>query len=174
MGEPRRGRGLSMRPKHWSACAVLAGLAFVAAACGGDDSSASSDGNLIDRNVESAVKSGASSTTAAPEKEPTTMAEWEALWKTQREAIVARIKQNHWGLQPDGRTVLGPDGFTVDLSRCPAGWSETEGLTDTEIKLGSAAPSSGTAATGVYINQAASVMMDHYADEGMLVDSLGK
>jgi len=163
-----------MRPKHWTAGAVLVGLAFVAAACGGDDSSASSDGNLIDRNVESAVKSGASSTTAAPEKEPTTMAEWEALWKTQREAIVARIKQNHWGLQPDGRTVLGPDGFTVDLSRCPAGWSETEGLTDTEIKLGSAAPSSGTAATGVYINQAASVMMDHYADEGMLVDSLGK
>ena len=163
-----------MRPKHWSACAVLAGLATFAAACGGDDSSASSDGNLIDRNVESAVKSGASSGAPAPEKEPTTMEEWETLWKSQREAIVARIEQNHWGLQPDGKTVLGPDGFTVDLSKCPAGWSNTEGLSDTEVKLGSAAPSSGTAATGVYINQAASVMMDHYADEGMITDSLGK
>ena len=137
-----------MLRKHLAASAVVTALGFVAAACGGDDSdNASSDGNLIDRNVESAVKSGASSTSTAPEKEPATMAEWETLWKSQRDAIVAKIKQNHWGLQPDGKTVLGPDGFTVDLSKCPAGWSNTEGLSDTEIKLGSAAPSSGTAAT---------------------------
>ena len=108
MGEPRNGGEVSRcdpstgpPARSWSVSRLLP------AACGGDDSSASSDGNLIDRNVESAVKSGASSSTAAPEKEPTTMPEWEALWKTQREAIVARIKENHWGLQPDGKTVLG-------------------------------------------------------------------
>jgi Periplasmic binding protein len=164
-----------MRRKYWVAGAAAAALGLLAAACGGDDSdSASSSGNLIDRNVESAVKSGVSSTTSAPQKTPTTMDEWDALWKSQRDAIVKRIKDNHWGMQPDGKTVLGPDGFMIDLSKCPAGWNNTEGLSDTEIKLGSPAPSSGTAATGVYINQAASVMMDYYADKGMLTDSLGK
>jgi ABC-type branched-subunit amino acid transport system substrate-binding protein len=158
-----------------AACAVLLGVGLVAAACGGDDggSGAGNDGRLIDRSVESAV-AGASSTTQATVKEPTSMEEWEALWKTEREAIVAKIKQNGWGLQADGKTVLGPDGFKVDLSKCPAGWSNTEGLTDTEIKFGASAPSSGTAATGVYINQSMSVILDYYAEKGMFTDSLGK
>src|SRR3954447_11289269 len=139
-----------MKKRFRAAGAVLIGMGLVAAACGGDDSasSASGGGNLIDKGVESAVQAAVgSSTSSAPAKEPTSIAEWEALWKTEREAIVAKIRQNHWGLQADGKTVLGPDGFTLDLSKCPAGWNPTEGLTDTEIKLGSAAPSSGTQAT---------------------------
>jgi ABC-type branched-subunit amino acid transport system substrate-binding protein len=155
--------------------AALIGLAMLAAACGGDDDGGEgASGNLIDKGAEEAVKSGASATTAAPKADPTTMEGWEALWETEREANVARIKENKWGLQPDGKTVLGPEGFTLDLSKCPAGWSNTEGLTDTEIKLGSAAPSSGTQATGVYINQAMSVIFDYYGEKGMFTDSLGK
>jgi ABC-type branched-subunit amino acid transport system substrate-binding protein len=102
------------------------------------------------------------------------MDEWEALWKSEREAIVAKIKQNKWGLQPDGKTLTGPDGFKVDLSKCPAGWNNTEGLTDTEIKFGAAAAASGTAATAIYINQAMSVILDYYAEKGMFTDSLRK
>jgi len=162
--------------KRTAVVAVVVGFGLIAASCGGDDSSNSSsaqnDGNLIDKSVASAVQG--SSTTASTQTEPKTMDEWEALWKTEREAIIQRIKDNKWGLQPDGKTITGPEGFTVDLNKCPAGWNPTEGLTDTEIKLGSAAPSSGTNATGVYINQAMSVIFDYYADKGLFTDSLGK
>ncbi|MGD9755730.1 MAG: hypothetical protein AB7W59_32455, partial [Acidimicrobiia bacterium] len=64
------------------------------------------------------------------------MEEWEALWASERAAIVARIKENGWGLQADGKTITGPEGFTIDLTRCAAGWSNTEGITDTEFKVG--------------------------------------
>jgi ABC-type branched-subunit amino acid transport system substrate-binding protein len=47
-------------------------------------------------------------------------------------------------------------------------------LTDTEIKFGATAPSSGTAATGVYINQAMTAILDYYSDKGLFTDSLGK
>ena len=47
------------------------------------------------------------------------MDEWEALWKKEREAIVKRIKDNKWGLQPDGKTVLGPEGFTDRSQQVP-------------------------------------------------------
>jgi hypothetical protein len=158
--------------------ALLCGLALVAAACGSSGGKEQTgSGNLIDKNVGSDVKGqlGSGSTTAAaPAKEPASMDEWEALWKTQREAMVKRIKDNKWGLQADGKTILGPDGFKVDMSKCPAGWNNTEGLTDTEIKLGAPAPSSGTQATAIYINQAMSVIFDYYADKGMFTDSLGK
>ncbi|MEA3215404.1 MAG: hypothetical protein QOJ19_1560, partial [Acidimicrobiia bacterium] len=105
--------------------ALLCGLALVAVACGsGGGNGQTGSGNLIDKSVGSDVKgalgSGAS-TTSAPVKEPTSMDEWEALWKTQREAIVKKIKDNKWGLQPDGKTILGPDGFKVDLNKCPGG-----------------------------------------------------
>jgi branched-chain amino acid transport system substrate-binding protein len=158
-------------------------LGLVAVACGGngdgDGTTAAgrNDGNLIS-GINTAVTAQGSATTAGggttAAEEPTSMEEWEALWAEERAATVARIKENGWGLQADGKTVLGPDGFTMDLSTCPPGWSNTEGLTDTEIKLGATAPASGTQATGVYINQAQSVILDYYAEKGMFTDSLGK
>jgi ABC-type branched-subunit amino acid transport system substrate-binding protein len=159
--------------------ALASVVAVVMAACGSSGGSkASGSGNLIDKSVGSEVKgqlgAGATTTAAAPAKDPASMDEWEALWKTQRDAIVKKIKDNKWGLQPDGKTILGPAGFKVDLTKCPAGWNNTEGLTDTEIKLGSAAPSSGTQATAIYINQAMSLILDYYADKGMFTDSSGK
>jgi ABC-type branched-subunit amino acid transport system substrate-binding protein len=158
---------------------ALVSLGLLAVACGGDDggSAATPDANLIDKNVGSEVQGklgGSTETTQAAPAEPKSMEEWEALWANQRAAVVKRIKDNKWGLQADGKTILGPEGFKVDLTKCPAGWDPKEGLTDTEIKLGSAAPSSGTQATGVYINQAMSVFFDYYAGKGLFTDSLGK
>ena len=49
------------------------------------------------------------------------MDEWEELWAQERAAIVARIAENGWGKSADGNTVTGPEGFTIDLSACPAG-----------------------------------------------------
>jgi ABC-type branched-subunit amino acid transport system substrate-binding protein len=163
-----------MAKKLWTAVAVFVGIALFAAACGSSGSSKANSGNLIDKNVQSAVQANGTTSSQVAGKEPTSMDEWEALWKSERDAIVARIKQNKWGLQADGKTLVGPDNFKVDLSKCPAGWNNTEGLSDTEIKFGATAPASGTAATGVYINQSMSVILDYYSDKGLFTDSLGK
>ena len=33
--------------------------------------------------------------------------------------IVKRIKDNKWGMSADGKTLTGPEGFTIDLSEVP-------------------------------------------------------
>jgi ABC-type branched-subunit amino acid transport system substrate-binding protein len=101
------------------------------------------------------------------------MEEWEALWANERAAIVKKIKDNGWGLQPDGKTVLGPEGFTIDLSKCPAGWSQTEGLSDTEIKVGGHTAFSGTLADAGNISKGGAVIMEHYSKAGMFKDAKG-
>ncbi len=162
--------------------AALVALTLLAAACGsndsGSDTAAKDDSNLIQKDLLTTTSQGGAgattSVTAAVVKEPTSMEEWEALWKKERDATVKRIKDNKWGLQPDGKTVLGPEGFKVDLSKCASGWNNIEDLTDTEIKLGSTAPASGTQATAVFINQAMSVFFDYYAAKGMFKDVNGK
>ncbi|MGE0171101.1 ABC transporter substrate-binding protein, partial [Nocardioides sp.] len=102
------------------------------------------------------------------------MEEWEALWASERAAIVARIKENGWGLQADGKTITGPEGFTIDLTRCAAGWSNTEGITDTEFKVGQSIAQSGTLADYGNYAKAIDALVGHYGDEGMFVDSEGK
>ncbi len=165
---------------------IALSVGLVAAACGGSSGSSNEakDGGLIDSGLGKAVDDQQSTSSEAPGSsvvatsttvaEPKSMDEWEALWAKERAAAVKKIKDNKWGLQPDGKTVLGPEGFTMDLSKCAPGWSNTEGLTDTEIKLGSTAPASGTQATGVFINQAMNVFFDYYAEKGLFKDSLGK
>ena len=112
----------------------MLGLALVAASCGGDDSGTgegSSSGNTVDAGVKSGVQNalGGSASTAAggstatsAQPQPTSIDAWEALWTEQRAAVVKRIKDNKWGKSADGKTVTGPEGFTIDLSKCPAGW----------------------------------------------------
>ncbi len=64
------------------------------------------------------------------------MEESQALWQTQRQAIVAKIKTGGYGIAQDGRSALISTGYTIDLTKCGAGWSNTEGLTDSEIRFG--------------------------------------
>ena len=84
---------------------------------------------MLDENQKGAVDSAldnttttakSTETTAAP-KEITSIEDWQALWDTERAAIVKNIKDNGWGWDKAGNKVTGPDGFTVDLSVCPAG-----------------------------------------------------
>jgi len=96
------------------------------------------------------------------------------LWKEQRAAVVKRITDNKWGKSADGKTLTGPAGFTVDLSRCPAGWPDTEGLTDTTIKLGSTNFFSGAAADYGNLTLAEKALFDHYSEQGAFKDSTGK
>ena len=74
------------------------------------------------------------------------MDEWNALWVTQRAAIVKRIVDGKFGLSADGKTITGPEGFKIDVSKCPTGWNNVEGVTDTEVKIGQTIAQSGTLA----------------------------
>ncbi len=60
------------------------------------------------------------------------------------------------------------------LAACPAGWSNTEGLTDTEIKIGQAIPLSGTFADYGNVAKGLDVVLKHYSGEGFFKDSNGK
>jgi ABC-type branched-subunit amino acid transport system substrate-binding protein len=165
------------------ASAVLAGLALGAVACGGGggDGSGAAPTATVDEGVKQGVEQALSSAstpatpaTAPTAAAPTTMAAADALWATQRQAIVDEIRQNHWGLSADGKTVTGPAGFTIDLSKCPAGWSNTEGLTDTEIKIGHTTALSGTLADYGNIAKAMQVYFGLENDKGSFTDSTGK
>jgi ABC-type branched-subunit amino acid transport system substrate-binding protein len=153
---------------------ALACLALGAAACGGDDG-ADATAASVDDNLRAGVKEAMTSTTAsAPTEEFTSIEQWQARWADERAAIVQRIKDNGWGRSADGTKITGPEGYTVDLTKCPAGWSDTEGLTDTSIKIGFTAPLSGTLAdVGNYVR-----LMDAYLAyenaRGGFKDSAGK
>ena len=156
----------------------LLGLALIASACGGDDSGEGSTSGTVDEGVKAGVNQAlagsGSNTTAAPAADPTSMEEWEALWAKEREAVVKRLKDAKAGLSADGKTVTGPEGFTMDLAKCPAGWNNTEGLTDTSIKIGHDTALSGTLADYGNISRAEEVQFAYYSAKGAFKDSTGK
>lgn len=156
--------------------AGLACLSIVAAACGGGDEAGSGSAGTVDANISGAVNTtagGATATTAVFDA-PASMEEWEALWAEERAAVVQRAKDEGWGKSADGKTVTGPGGFTIDLSKCPAGWSDTEGVTDTSVKIGQAIAQSGTFADYNNYARGINAVFEHYADEGLFTDVNGK
>jgi branched-chain amino acid transport system substrate-binding protein len=157
--------------------ASLLGLALIASACGGDDSGGGTTSGTVDEGVKAGVNqalAGGGASTTAPVADPTSMDEWEALWAKEREAVVKRIKDGRFGLSADGKTVTGPEGFTMDLAKCPAGWNNTEGLTDTSIKIGHDTALSGTLADYGNISRAEEVQFAYYSAKGAFKDSTGK
>ncbi len=158
-------------------------MALVAAACGsdsGDDAADSGEASTADSAVKSGVKdaslSSTDSTTAttAAAKAPTSIEEWEKLWADERAAVVKKIKDNKWGKSADGKTLTGPEGFTIDLTKCAPGWSDTEGITDTEIKIGKASPQSGIGADFGNVAKNATAWFKYKSDAGVFKDSNGK
>ncbi|MDH4147580.1 MAG: hypothetical protein OEY23_20685, partial [Acidimicrobiia bacterium] len=163
------------------ACALFAGVAMVAAACGGSDGDEVSSEDTIDQSVNEALNEQLNETddtdvetteAAAPAgDEPTSMEEWEALWETERAAMVERIKSEGWGVDAAGTKLSGPEGFEIDLSACPAGWDNTEGLTDSDIKIGQTLALSGTLADYGNYGQSIDALMKYYSDKGMFKDA---
>jgi ABC-type branched-subunit amino acid transport system substrate-binding protein len=152
---------------------MLGGMGLLAAACGG------SGGDDADGGSASGTTAlAASVTTAAPKdetgKQPESMDAWEALWAKERDAIVAKAKAEGIGKSADGKTLKGPGGLTVDLSKCPSDWSDTEGLTDTEIKMGQTGAASGTLADSINYYRAINTLIDYYNGKGAFKDSKGK
>ena len=164
------------------------GMSLIAAACGSSSDSGTgtetTDSGGATATTEAGTTTSVSLAIAGGDftgeaitdgtKLPTDMAGWEELWAAQRAAIVKRIKDNKWGVSADGKTVTGPEGFTVDLSKCPAGWSQTEGLTDTEIKIGQTLAQSGTLAYAANYGKGQEAILDYYSGKGAFTDSTGK
>ena len=171
--------------------AALAGVALLAAACGGDDGGGAgedaSTAATVDKGVQEGVQAalggsdttaaggGSTETTAAPATtHPTTLEAWQALWEEERAAVVSKIKDGKYGIAADGKSALISDGYTVDLSGCAAGWSDTEGLTDTEIKIGHTTAQSGTLAIYGQIATAMGLYLADINKAGGITDSEGK
>ena len=162
-------------------------VAMAAAACGGDDGGGGEEASTA-QTVDAGIKAGvadalggtaSTAATGTTEKSdaterPGTIEEWEQLWADQRADAVARIAANGWGVSADGKTLTGPEGFTVDLSACANNWSDTEGLTDTSIKVGDTIPLSGPAADYGNIARSMEVIFDYYSKESAFKDVNGK
>ncbi|MPY96035.1 MAG: ABC transporter substrate-binding protein, partial [Acidimicrobiia bacterium] len=153
-------------------------ICLIAASCGGDDGEGATSAT-VDADVRQGVESalGASTTAANGQtsaEHPETMEAWEELWAEERAAIVARIEENGWGKSADGAELLGPDGFRVDLAACPAGWSDTEGVTDTEVKIGVTGALSGPQGDYGNILRSGEAVFKYYNEQGVFVDSQGK
>jgi ABC-type branched-subunit amino acid transport system substrate-binding protein len=61
------------------------------------------------------------------------------------ERLTAGIESGDFGVGDDN-ILRGPEGFSIDLNECPDDWSNTEGITDDEIRIGQTGPQSGTLA----------------------------
>ena len=172
---------------HRAWLASAAALTLIAAACGGDDGATDNAGGAVtDATVSAEINQGvkdalntttsgaATATTAAAAKAPASIEEWETLWATERAAVVKRIKDNKWGKSADGTTLTGPEGFKVDLSKCATGWTDNEGITDTEIKIGQVTALSGLAADWANTTKTFEAWMKYYSGKSAFKDSKGK
>lgn len=110
---------------------LVAVLALVAAACtsGSDDAGVGDTIALPADSVTEDDRTSADGTepevldvTGGPE--PSTLAELEAVWADNRAAVVRRLREGEFGVSDN--VLTGPGDFTVDLNRCPAGWSGDE------------------------------------------------
>ena len=101
---------------------------------------------LARSEVMLALHQGASSLAGHQEAWSAVRDDWEALWETERAAIVKEITDNGWGWDQEANKVTGPGGFEVDLSKCAAGWDPYGGLGDGKITIGQTIAQSGTLA----------------------------
>jgi branched-chain amino acid transport system substrate-binding protein len=153
--------------------ALVLALGLVAAGCGsGDDDEGAAE--TTTSAAGSVTTAGGAATTAVGDDLPTSMEGWEALWAEERAAVVAAIEAGGWGRSADGKQLTGPDGFTIDLGACPAGWSDTQGLTDTQITIGMPLPQSGPNAEAGAIGSGEDAVYRYYSDQGAFVDVEGK
>jgi branched-chain amino acid transport system substrate-binding protein len=161
--------------------ALLSALAMTAGACSSGGGT-SADGTVLNQGQKDAAKNALdSSTTAATTKSTEVKAadvksidDWEALWATQRAAVVKKISDNKWGWDQAGKKITGPGGFQFDLSKCPAGWDPYEGLADGKVKIGQNMVFSGTLADYGNIGIAQNIYYDYVNSKGGIKDSTGK
>ncbi|MFT7648131.1 MAG: branched-chain amino acid transport system substrate-binding protein [Candidatus Poriferisodalaceae bacterium] len=151
--------------------ALFFAFSLVAAACGdsdgGDGDTSTGDADTAaepaDEEDESSIGGGLTQDALDAEDEEeeitdeeevavfdmTTMEGIEASWAHNRDGIVADltagIEAGDYGVGEDG-VLRGPSGFEIDINECPGDWSDTGGITDTEVRLGLTLAQSGNLA----------------------------
>ncbi len=78
---------------------------------------------------------------AEADAEPGSIEELEASWQRARSEVVESIGRAGYGVDADN-VLRGPNGFSVDLDDCPAGWDDQAGVGDT-IKIVQTSPQTG-------------------------------
>jgi branched-chain amino acid transport system substrate-binding protein len=153
--------------------ALLFAFSLVAAACGdsddGTDTSAGDTGTeeaepAGEEDDDSSIGGGLTQDALDAEDEEeeitdeeevavfdmTTMEGIEASWAHNRDGIVAdltaKIESGEYGVDADG-ILNGPAGFQIDINECPGDWSDTGGITDTEVRIGHTTAQSGNLAS---------------------------
>jgi len=155
--------------------AMLLALALLAAACGSDSdgdtaAATTADDTSADTSTDAAAEEPTAEEAMADDEptaeeamaddEPTaeetasaepaddvaagSIEELEAMWAEQRQVIIDEIIAGGYGVQ-DG-VLVGPAGYTIDLSKCPADWSDTSGIVDGVINIGHTTAQSGALA----------------------------
>jgi branched-chain amino acid transport system substrate-binding protein len=155
--------------------AVLFAFALVAAACGGsdDDGDSSSGGSKTDTTASSSEDEGEDTSLGgglsqddvekaaegdsaeeevdedAPTFDRSTLeGVWEeAAYNRQQmvDKITAKMDAGEWGVGDDN-ILRGPAGFEIDLNDCPSDWSNTTGITASEVRIGHTTAQSGNLA----------------------------
>jgi branched-chain amino acid transport system substrate-binding protein len=114
--------------------AAMVAIALIAASCGssGDDETTASDDTTQSTDTESTDTDSTDGSDTSDDGD-------------------GSMADGEMGIDDDN-ILIGPSGFTIDLNECPSDWSDTEGLTDDAINLGTSFVLSGPAAGfGPYI-----------------------
>lgn len=140
---------------------IVAAVATVVAVNRGDNANDAATGTTAPA-ASSATSSNAGPAPAGPTADAggkpgdpatsaaTTMEQLEARWTADRAAVVAALSAPGMGLGPDN-IVRGPGGLQVDLSHCPSGWSNSDGVTPTTVTLGQIAAQTGILASSAQL-----------------------
>jgi branched-chain amino acid transport system substrate-binding protein len=112
--------------------AIVAGTAMVLAGCGSSGGSASASGG----SGGGGGKTGASG--SPPKVGPTTAAA-----NQYGPAIPVSDQAGKYGQTSNKDIYEGAGGYKLDISKCPSGWSNTQGISNTAIQLYGTAPLSG-------------------------------
>jgi branched-chain amino acid transport system substrate-binding protein len=115
--------------------AIVASTAMVLAGCGSSGSSSSGGGNSTS---STSGGTGATGATGTPPKSPTTAAA-----NQYGPAIPVSDQAGTYGVTSNKDIYQGAGGYTLNISKCPSGWSNTQGISNTAIKLYATAPLSG-------------------------------
>ncbi|MDG2233617.1 MAG: ABC transporter substrate-binding protein [Ilumatobacter sp.] len=150
----------------WRLLALLFAFSLVAAACGDSDGESTSAGE--EETETTAADAGKEESTGGLSEEDlateqTTTTESAAIAEIDTSTIeglfeaadlrrqgtidmlAAGLEAGDYGLGDDG-ILRGPAGFEIDMSTCPADWSDTAGITDSEIRIGHTTAQSGNLA----------------------------
>jgi len=82
--------------------------------------------------------------------------------------VIPAAGKGKYGQDPNNKNLyVGPSGYTVDVSKCPADWNINQGITNSEIDMFASYPTSGPLAGYALIYDGARAYYDQQRDRGL-------